>query len=115
MVLLMKILYLYKTEELRHALVDLIMDNHPFSTYRAAHNGISISINDSLELRIMKIPHNFDTLRGYCYDYVYFENTDLTQEQYHRLLYVVRHKEGHVKVITSLDRPALSVCIENLK
>ena len=115
MVLLMKILYLYKTEELRQALVDLIMESYPFSTYRAAQNGISISINDSLKFRIMKIPHNFDTLRGYCYDYVYFENIDLTQEQYDRLLYVTRYKEGHLKAITSLDRPALDVKTENSK
>ncbi len=111
----MKILYLYKTKELRHALEDLIMDSHPFCTYRGTCDKVRISINNNLELCIMKIPHNFDTLRGYCYDYVYFENTDLTQEEYYRLLYVTRYKKGHVKAITSLDRPALNVCVENLK
>ena len=111
----MKILYLYKTKELRHALEDLIMDSHPFCTYRRTYDKVRISINDNLELCIMKMPYNFDRLRGYYYDYVYFENADLTQEEYYRLLYVTRYKKGHVKAITSLDRPALNECIENLK
>ena len=111
----MKILYLYKTEELRRALIDLIMESYPFSTYKATRDRVRISINDNLELCIMKIPYNFDTLRGYSFDYVYFESIDLTPEEYYRLLHIARFKEGHLKAITSLDRPALNVCIENLK
>ncbi len=113
----MKILYLYKTDGLRKALENLIMEFHPYASYRATKDRTVIFINSAVELQIRKLPLNLDVLRGNYFDYIYVEDTyaQISEREYNMLTILTHGQKGRVKVITSLDRPALNVCIENLK
>ena len=113
----MKILYLYKTDDLRKALEDLIMEFYPYADYKATRDKTVIFTNSTVELQIRKLPLNLDVLRGKYFDYIYIEDAyaQISEREYNALTVLTHGQKGRVKVVTSLDRPALNVCIENLK